>query len=74
MVIYSVDTAVFGFSPGNLFNIDSVAKRSLIISSIAAAIGLFVDVWYILAYSGADVRKFQVESPLSPPHLHIIRF
>jgi len=51
---------VFGFSPGNLFNIDSFAKRSLIISSVAAAIGLFVDVWFIFAYSSADVRKFHV--------------
>jgi hypothetical protein len=57
---HSVDTTVFGFSPGNLFNVDSFAKRSLIISSVAAAIGLFVDVWFIFAYSGADVRKFQV--------------
>jgi hypothetical protein len=62
-VLRSVDTTVFGFSPGNLVNIDSFAKRSLIISSVAAAIGLFVDVWFIFAYSGADVRKFQV-SPL----------
>ncbi|KAH9013664.1 hypothetical protein EDB84DRAFT_1568564 [Lactarius hengduanensis] len=54
-----VDTTVFGFSSGNLFDVDSIAKRALIISSIAAAIGLFVDVWFILAYSGADVRKFQ---------------
>ncbi|KAH9973354.1 hypothetical protein BGW80DRAFT_1310301 [Lactifluus volemus] len=57
--ITAVDTTVFGFSPGNLFNVDSVAKRSLIISSLAAAIGLFIDVWFIFAYSGADVRKFQ---------------
>jgi len=59
-MLHSVDTTVFGFSPGNLFNVDSIAKRSLIISSVAAAIGLFIDVWFILAYSGADVRKFQV--------------
>ena len=57
---YSVDTSVFGFSPGNLFNVDSIAKRALIISSVAAAIGLFVVIWFIFAYSGADVRKFQV--------------
>jgi hypothetical protein len=55
---------VFGFSPGTLLNVDGFAKRSLIISSVAAAMGLFVDVWFIFAYSGADVRKFQV-SPRS---------
>lgn len=55
---------MFGFTPGTLLNVDNFAKRSLIISSVAAAIGLFVDIWFIFAYSGADVRKFQV-SPLS---------
>lgn len=67
MIPHSVDTTVFGFSPGTLFNVDSVAKRSLIISSIAAAIGLFIDIWFIFAYSGADFRKFQV-GPHSPLH------
>jgi len=56
--VTAVDTTVFGFSSGNLFSVDSFAKRSLIISTVAAAIGLFVDVWFIFAYSGADVRKF----------------
>lgn len=56
--ITAVDTTVFGFSFGTLFSVDSFAKRSLIISTVAAAIGLFVDVWFIFAYSGADVRKF----------------
>ncbi|KAH9055816.1 hypothetical protein EDB83DRAFT_1088930 [Lactarius deliciosus] len=47
---------VFGFSHVNLFYAN---KSVLIISSVASAIGLFVEVWFILAYSGADVRKFQ---------------
>jgi hypothetical protein len=63
MILHSVDTTVFGFSPGNIINVDNVAKRSLIISSVAAAIGLFIDVWFIFAYSGADIRKFQVTPP-----------
>jgi hypothetical protein len=53
---------VFGFSSGNLFSLDSFAKRSLIISTVAAVIGLFIDVWFISAYSDADVRRFQVSS------------
>ncbi|KAI9510782.1 hypothetical protein F5148DRAFT_1176423 [Russula earlei] len=57
--ITAVDTTVFGFSPGNLFTVDGFAKRSLVISSVAAAMGLFIDAWFIFAYSGADVRKFQ---------------
>jgi hypothetical protein len=60
LLLYSVDTSVFGFSSGDLFLVDNFAKRALIISSVAAAIGLFVDVWFIFAYSGADARKFQV--------------
>jgi hypothetical protein len=59
---HSVDTTVFGFASGNLFSVDSFAKRSLIISTVAAAIGLFIDVWFIFAYSVADVRKFHVSS------------
>ncbi|KAH9035660.1 hypothetical protein EDB85DRAFT_856967 [Lactarius pseudohatsudake] len=58
--IIAVDTTVFGFSSGNLFGVDSVAKRALSISSVASALGLFVDVWLIFVYSGADGRKFQV--------------
>ncbi|KAH9046997.1 hypothetical protein EDB83DRAFT_2677131 [Lactarius deliciosus] len=54
-----VDTTVFGFSSGNLFDVDGVARRALIISSVASALGLFVDVWFILAYSSADVHNFQ---------------
>jgi hypothetical protein len=55
---------VFGFTPDNVFSVDSFAKRSLIISSVAAAIGLFIDVWFIFVYSGADMHKFHV-SPAS---------
>ncbi|KAH9159761.1 hypothetical protein EDB89DRAFT_2107284 [Lactarius sanguifluus] len=57
--VAAVDTTVFGFSSGNLFDVDGVAKRALIISSVASALGLFVDVWFILAYSSADVHNFQ---------------
>ncbi|KAI9432111.1 hypothetical protein H4582DRAFT_2084047 [Lactarius indigo] len=55
----NIDTSVFGFSSGNLSNVNSVAKRALVISSVTSALGLFVDVWFIFAYSSADVRKFQ---------------
>ncbi|KAI9442943.1 hypothetical protein H4582DRAFT_2072008 [Lactarius indigo] len=46
-----VDTTVFGFSSGNLSNVNSgVAKRALIISSVASAIGLFVDKFVVDLY------------------------
>ena len=71
---YSVDTTVLGYSSGNLFGVDSFAKRSLIISTVAAAIGLFVDVWFIFAYSGADVRKFHVSSHTLLPTCESTRY
>ncbi|KAH9056887.1 hypothetical protein EDB87DRAFT_1155664 [Lactarius vividus] len=57
--IVAVDTTVFGFSSSSLFNVDSIAKRALIISAVASALGLFVDVCFVFVYSGADVRNFQ---------------
>ncbi|KAI0246614.1 hypothetical protein BJV78DRAFT_1157748 [Lactifluus subvellereus] len=56
IILHSVDTGVFGYSENH---VDSVAKRFLIISCVAAAIGLFINAWFIFAYSGADVRKLQ---------------
>ncbi|KAH8999609.1 hypothetical protein EDB86DRAFT_3075674 [Lactarius hatsudake] len=67
----SVEMTVFGFSHVGLFDVDD--KYMLIISSVASAIGLFVDVWFIPTYSGADVRKFH-SLPLSyykVAYLHI---
>ncbi|THH10528.1 hypothetical protein EW146_g8347 [Bondarzewia mesenterica] len=59
LAVAALDTAVFGFSPGTLFGVDTFAKRAVTISSIASGIGLATDAWFIFAYSGADVRKFQ---------------
>ena len=36
------------FSSGNFFSVDGFAKRSLIISTVAAAIGLFIGVVHLL--------------------------
>ncbi|KAH8999614.1 hypothetical protein EDB86DRAFT_3101577 [Lactarius hatsudake] len=59
----SVDMTVFGFSHVGLFDVDN--KCVLIISSVASAIGLFADVWFIPTYSGADVLKFHDTHGLS---------
>jgi hypothetical protein len=71
---HSVNTNVFCFSSGDLSSVDSFAKSSLIISTVAAAIGLFVDVWFIFAYSGADGRKFQVSSHTLLPNCESTRY
>ncbi|TFY76652.1 hypothetical protein EWM64_g7361 [Hericium alpestre] len=59
IAVAALDTAIFGFSPDAIFSLDGPAKRSVTVSSIACAIGLFIDMWLIFAYSGADVQKFQ---------------
>lgn len=51
---------MFGYSAPTLFDIDSVALRSVTVGSIASGIGLVADVWFLVFYSGADVVKFQV--------------
>ncbi|TCD59964.1 hypothetical protein EIP91_011005 [Steccherinum ochraceum] len=60
LAVIAVDAAVFGFSSDDtIFAVDGIAKRSVVIGSIAAGIGLAIDVWFIIKYSGADGRKFQ---------------
>lgn len=43
-----------------MFTIDGIAKRSIAIGSIAAGIGIVVDAWFLVAYSGTNVAKFKV--------------
>lgn len=71
-----VDATVLGFSHDNIFPVDTVAKRALIVSSIAAALGIVFDAWFLLAYSNTSGRRFQVRpsslfvlSLLTPPPL-----
>lgn len=59
---FSLNAAVFGFTPDATFSIDGLAKRAIAIGSIAAGIGLVADAWFIVAYSGADVTKFRVRT------------
>lgn len=60
LAVAGLDTAVFGFSPDAIFGVDTFAKRAVTVSSIAAGIGIGIDAWFLFAYSGADVRKFQI--------------
>ncbi|KAF8838514.1 hypothetical protein BDN67DRAFT_933660 [Paxillus ammoniavirescens] len=59
VALAGLEAAVFGFSSGSLFTVDSVAKRAIAMGSIASGIGLSIDAWFLLAYSGADSAKFQ---------------
>ena len=57
-----MDAAVFGFSSGDtIFSVDdSIVKRSIVIGSIAAGLGIVIDAWLLFRYSGSSVQKFQV--------------
>ncbi|KAI0319947.1 hypothetical protein OF83DRAFT_1169738 [Amylostereum chailletii] len=57
--VVAVDATVLGFSHDNLFPVDTVAKRALIVSSIAAALGIVFDAWFLLAYGNTSGRRFQ---------------
>ncbi|KAI0029459.1 hypothetical protein K488DRAFT_88720 [Vararia minispora EC-137] len=58
--VAALDTTVFGFNAGQtMFNIDSVAVRSLTISAVAAALGLAVDAYLFFTYFGVNVDRFR---------------
>ncbi|KAF9236320.1 hypothetical protein BU15DRAFT_64050 [Melanogaster broomeanus] len=59
LALAGLEAAVFGFSSGSLFTVDSIAKRAIAVGAIASGIGLSVDAWFILAYSDADPAKFR---------------
>ncbi|KIJ04572.1 hypothetical protein PAXINDRAFT_141860 [Paxillus involutus ATCC 200175] len=59
VALAGLEAAVFGFSSGSLFTVDSVAKRAIAMASIASGIGLSIDAWFLLVYSGADSTRFQ---------------
>jgi hypothetical protein len=58
--ISRLDAAVFGFSSGSLFSVDSFARHSIALGSVASGIGLAIDGWFLLIYGGASSEKFQV--------------
>lgn len=60
-----LNAAVFGFSQGTLYEIDSLALRCVTFGSIAAAVGLVADIWFLVSYGGADPVKFEVRYSIS---------
>jgi hypothetical protein len=51
---------VFGFSSSSLFSVNTFAQSSIALGSVASGIGLAIDGWFLLVYSGANAKKFQV--------------
>ncbi|KAJ8596562.1 hypothetical protein M405DRAFT_856328 [Rhizopogon salebrosus TDB-379] len=62
VALSGLDAAVFGFSSGSLFSVDSFARHSIALGSVASGIGLVIDGWFLLIYGGASSEKFQKHS------------
>ncbi|KAG2135799.1 hypothetical protein DEU56DRAFT_806572 [Suillus clintonianus] len=59
VALSGLDAAVFGFSSSSLFSVNNFAQSSIAIGSVASGIGLAIDGWFLLVYSGANAKKFQ---------------
>ncbi|KAG1751903.1 hypothetical protein EDB19DRAFT_1674466 [Suillus lakei] len=55
----SLDAAVFGFSSSSLPSVNTFAQSAIALGSVASGIGLAIDGWFLLVYSGANAKKFQ---------------
>lgn len=59
VALAGLDAAVFGFSSGSLFSVNAFARSSIALGSVASGIGIAIDGWFLLVYSGANAKKFQ---------------
>ncbi|KAG1735994.1 hypothetical protein EDB19DRAFT_1722862 [Suillus lakei] len=59
IALSGLDAAVFGFSSSSLFSVNTFAQRAIALGSVASGIGLAIDGWFLLVYSGANAKEFQ---------------
>ncbi|KAG2101341.1 uncharacterized protein F5147DRAFT_709205 [Suillus discolor] len=59
VALAGLDAAVFGFSSSSLFPVNSFAQGSIALGSVASGIGIAIDGWFLLVYSGANAKRFQ---------------
>ncbi|KAG2073999.1 hypothetical protein BDR04DRAFT_1093640 [Suillus decipiens] len=59
VALAGLDAAVFGFSSVSLFSVNAFARSSIALGSVASGIGIAIDGWFLLVYSGANAKKFQ---------------
>ncbi|KIK41245.1 hypothetical protein CY34DRAFT_68801, partial [Suillus luteus UH-Slu-Lm8-n1] len=59
VALSGLDAAVFGFSSSSLFSVNTFAQSAIALGSVASGIGLAIDGWFLLVYSGANAKKFQ---------------
>jgi hypothetical protein len=59
--IPSVHATVFGIAPdGSTFHLDEYSRRSTAVGSVGSGLGLCIDAYFWLRYSGEDIDKFRV--------------
>lgn len=51
---------MFGFSSSSLFSVNAFAPSAIALGSVASGIGLAIDGLFLLVYSGANAKNFQV--------------
>lgn len=59
VALAGLDAAVFGFSSSSLFSVNTFARSSIALGSVTSGIGIAIDGWFLLVYSGANAKKFQ---------------
>lgn len=59
LAIAGLNAAVFGLGSDTLFVVDCLAKRAIVVGSIAAGLGIVIDAWFLITYSASSVTKFQ---------------
>ncbi|THH22405.1 hypothetical protein EUX98_g8200 [Antrodiella citrinella] len=60
LAVAAVFAAAFGFATSDtVFPVDGLARRAIALGSIAAGLGIAVDAWLLVVYSGLSPRKFQ---------------
>lgn len=69
MVAYAILTgrcrlngAILGYSSPSFFNIDGIALKAVTVGTIASAIGLVTDVWFIIVYNSVSPNQFKVST------------
>ncbi|KAI0275387.1 hypothetical protein BC834DRAFT_852572 [Gloeopeniophorella convolvens] len=57
--VISADATIFGLAPNSYVCADGIIKRTLTVSSAAAALGLCANIWLVIAYAGTGTTRFK---------------
>ncbi|OBZ66030.1 hypothetical protein A0H81_14009 [Grifola frondosa] len=59
LALAGIDATVFGISPAPVFSMDGFTQTVVTIGAISAGLGVVIDAWFLVLYSGASPTKFQ---------------